>query len=318
MRRIVFAAAALCLALVLISSVAIARTPTQDFKIRSSGPGVIRAFGFDSQTQIKPHLYRAWNGTLKGTVDTKIKASGAGSLRFAIPTNSPANCSGYFGLNFAKDFSKQFGEGQEFYVQWRQRFSPEMLDTDFGGDGFKQIIIGEGDHQRYTAPGCSELEIVLNNPYFRGLPEAYHNCGLFIPWETPYGNDLKLQNAIPAPYCLYTKNPSYELHGNPPCFIYKADQWMTFQVHVKIGHWNRRDSLVEIWGAEQGKPSVLFLQMPKVTLYQSDTSNIPKYGKVWLTPYMSEKDDSLAHPTAYTWYDELIISTTKIPDPVGP
>ena len=40
-----------------------------------------------------------------------------------------------------------------------------------------------------------------------------------------------------------------------------------------------------------------------------------KYGKVWFLPYNTNKDDKQEHPTAYTWYDELIISRTKIPDP---
>lgn len=317
MRRFAFCAVALGLNLILISSVCLALTPAQDFKRRFSSPGVVRAIGFDSLPAIKRYLEPAWDGVYRGTLDKSIKASGIGSLRFTIPPYSQANCAGDFNLNFADNFSKQFGEGQEFYVQWRQRFSPEMLDTNFGGDGFKQIIIGEGDRAGYWAPGCSELEIVLYNPYFRGLPEAYHSCDRFIPWETQCGaDDWKLQNAIPAPYCLYSNNPSYELQGNPPCFIYKANQWMTFQVHVKIGHWNEPDSLVEMWGAYEGQPSELFLQMNNVTLYQSDPSNAPKYGKVLLTPYMTNKDDSLNHPKAYTWYDELIVSTKKIPDPV--
>jgi hypothetical protein len=30
---------------------------------------------------------------------------------------------------------------------------------------------------------------------------------------------------------------------------------------------------------------------------------------------MTNKDSSQVHPTAYLWYDELIISRTRIPDP---
>jgi len=32
-------------------------------------------------------------------------------------------------------------------------------------------------------------------------------------------------------------------------------------------------------------------------------------------PYNTGKDASQAHPTAYTWYDELIVSKQRIPDP---
>jgi hypothetical protein len=36
---------------------------------------------------------------------------------------------------------------------------------------------------------------------------------------------------------------------------------------------------------------------------------------VWLIPYNTNKDGTQDHPTAYTWYDELIISKSRIPDP---
>ena len=40
-----------------------------------------------------------------------------------------------------------------------------------------------------------------------------------------------------------------------------------------------------------------------------------KYDKLWLLPHNTNKDSSASHPTAYTWYDELIVSTKRIPDP---
>ena len=40
-----------------------------------------------------------------------------------------------------------------------------------------------------------------------------------------------------------------------------------------------------------------------------------KFGKIWLLPYDTGKDPSQSHPTAFTWYDELIISRTQIADP---
>jgi len=40
-----------------------------------------------------------------------------------------------------------------------------------------------------------------------------------------------------------------------------------------------------------------------------------KYGKVILTPYHTDKDETQRHPIAYVWYDELIISRSRIADP---
>jgi hypothetical protein len=40
-----------------------------------------------------------------------------------------------------------------------------------------------------------------------------------------------------------------------------------------------------------------------------------EYGKVWLLPYQSDKNASQVHADAYTWYDELIISKSRLADP---
>ena len=67
-----------------------------------------------------------------------ISASGGSSLKFTVPSNSAANSSGSYFTNFSKDLSVQFDSGQqEFYMQWRQRFSPDYLSNVYtGGGGF--------------------------------------------------------------------------------------------------------------------------------------------------------------------------------------
>lgn len=37
-----------------------------------------------------------------------------------------------------------------------------------------------------------------------------------------------------------------------------------------------------------------------------------KYGKIWLLPYMTNKDPLEEHPEAYMWFDELIVSREPI------
>ena len=100
---------------------------------------------------------------------------------------------------------------------------------------------------------------------------------------------------------------------------YEANEWMTFQVAVKIGSWYkndhkyRYDSLIELWVAREGELSRRLISH-KFDL--ANTSTQAKYGKVWLLPYMTRKGASQVHPDAYTWYDELIISRTRIADPL--
>ena len=296
--------------------------PNEDYKSRCDAAGVIRCIGFDSEDVVKPHLTPAWDGVYRAEVDTNVKASGAGSLRFTIPTKSPANTSGSFWLDFADDYSVQFGAGEEFYVQWRQRFSPEMLETAYkGGNGWKQIVIGEGDRPGHTAYTCTDIQIVVEDTYQVGAPRMYHSCGRkdgqFEPLQvfSQAQQSWFIQNALS---CTNYKVTS------PPCFKYVPNQWMTFQVHVKIGSWYRNDkkyrhdSTIQLWVAQEGKPSKLVIDMNPEKGTGYDLVNVDpaaKYGKVWLLPYDTDKDQSQEHPTAYTWYDELILSRARIPDP---
>ena len=277
-----------------------------DFATRCSSPEVVRCISFDRIDEVDPYIYPPWGKKKKlAVVDTTVKASGAGSLRFDIPPFSTNDTSGKFMLNFSDDFSLQFGEGEEFYIQWRQRFSEELLDTYFDrGVGWKQVIIGEGDiseHKR--APGCSQLQLVVHNRSQRGYSSMFHSCG-------------KFEN----------------LGGGAP---YYPNEWMTFQVHVKIGTWYKRDgnyqgdSTVQFWVGREGEESDLVIDLSpepsKVfgvaipgsgTGYDLvNTNSKAKYGKIYLTPYHTRKSPKQNHPTAYTWYDELIISRSKIPDP---
>jgi len=287
-----------------------------DFETRRTAPGVVRSLDLDSTQEVEPHLFGAGDGRIRGTVDTAVKASGAGSLRFEIPSNSPANSSGSFWSNFMDDMSLQFGEGQEFYVQWRQRFSPEMLRAFRGGNGWKQIIIGEGDQPGLpTAWSCTELELVIQQDTRYMGPSFYHSCGRFISIEFHDGTQWRLQHQGP-PYCYYPDDP------DKGCYPYFPNEWMTFQIHVKIGTWNKANSRIRFWAAREGHPSVLIydtdISPGGFTLYNTAGTNPnAKYGKLWLLTYNTNKDPSETHAPAYTWYDELIISRSRIPDPTA-
>jgi len=67
--------------------------------------------------------------------------------------------------------------------------------------------------------------------------------------------------------------------------------------------------------ADEGQPSTLVISRTDYDI--ANTNPDAKYGKLWLLPYNTGKDRSQEHPTAYTWYDELIIAKQRIPDPGG-
>lgn len=265
------------------------------FDERCAAPGVVRCFGFDSAEATDAHLLApSGSEERRAGVDFDLAASGGGSLRFEIPSHSGADTSGSFWLNFSDDLATQFGEGDEFFVQWRQRFSREMLRTDYlGGGGWKQIIIGEGDRPGHTAWSCTQLEIVVNNQYQRGYPAMYHSCG--------------------------AKDNAYEPIDDPYPFPYESGEWMTFQVGVTIGDWYlndgryHRNSAVRLWVAREGRPAKRVIDRDDYDIANENPG--ARYGKLWLLPYHTGKDSSQDHPVAYTWYDELIISRQRIADP---
>lgn len=288
-------------------------TRAQSFALRCAQPGVVRCVSFDTPEQVVDLSAAAVGGSRQGRGpmgvilsdnpgppperDCAVAVNGC-SLRFTIPSQSGAGAAGSWFVNFSDDFSVRFGEGEEFYVQWRQRFSPEFLDSRYEGGGWKQVIIGEGDRPGYAPDGkviwsCTQLELVVVNGYLRGAPRMYHSCG--------------------------GKNGAFEelpVYGTIP---YEPDEWMTFQVRVKIGTWYRNDdnyhadSTVELWVAREGAASARAVWVGGYDI--ANTQDGAEYGKLWLLPYNTGKNAEKRHPVAYTWYDEVIVSRAPIPDP---
>jgi hypothetical protein len=311
---------------------------SSDFQTRCAAPDVIKCVGFDQPSEIGG-TYGDTSGTLPGNarpeIDPSVKASGNSSLKFTIPSNSAANSSGSYFTNFSPDLSVQFAENSEFYLQWRQRFSTEFLTSNYqGGGGWKQAIIGTGDKPGCTSStstvfcysSCTALELVVQNTYHRGFAQMYNSCtgsashGPYDPFQEPLPPyDFKLQNARPSPYCLYSQQHTgafFPPAGN--CVGYFANEWMTFQVHVKLGPRVGNEftnSYVQLWIAREGKPSEQAFNWGPYNLSAGSPTENQKYGKIWLLPYNTGKDPGKTYPTAYTWYDELIISRQRIADP---
>jgi len=99
----------------------------------------------------------------------------------------------------------------------------------------------------------------------------YHSCGFkdgqYEPlnvFNSPrFPGKYLLDNGPTGPtgsVCVYP-GP----YADPPCMLYKPNQWMTFQVHVHVGTWYtnnkvyKHDSYMQMWAAYEGQPSRLIL-----------------------------------------------------------
>lgn len=314
--------------------------PASDFLTRCQAAGVVRCIGFDQASDIAG-VYGSNSGILSGTttpmLDTAVKASGQSSIKFTIPGNvATTDPGGSYFTNFSADLLTQFGAGQEFYIQWRQRFSPEYL-TITGGGGPKQSIIGTGD-----TPGCSPsnsasgncrasctaLEVVTQNSYNKGFPQMYNSCtgsashGAYSPFEERFGTyDFKLQNARPSPYCLYSQGSTTPKSYLPPagnCFGYFANEWLTYQIGITAGPRVGDEfvnSFVRMWVAREGQASEAVFNWGPYNLSAGAADANQLFGKIWLLPYNTGQSSTQGFTTAYTWYDDLIISRNRIADP---
>jgi hypothetical protein len=281
---------------------ATARADDVDFQQRCAAPGVIKCVGFDSSADAvqRSTLYPAGDGVFHASIDTAVKASGGGSLKFEIVPGSGQNSAGYW----LADLGQGFGENSHFYVQWRQRFSRALIDTKFEGGGWKQIILHP------DGPSCANVQVVVLNTFYRGIPQAYSHCG-----ATGYGMGITQSNGD----TLLQQGDYHCLRrtlSDADCAKYAADQWMTFYLDIQVGVFGQPNSRVNFYVGYEGEPMKKFIERNDYT-FEFDDSHSDTFRKVQLTPYDTGKSTTLVHPTAYTWYDELIVSTQPIAGPNG-
>jgi Bacterial Ig domain len=277
-----------------------------DFQARCAAAGVIRCVTFDTTSTISgnaaPGLPLIASGLTTPSIDTATFASGGGSLHFAVPAGATsANTSGSFNIDFSDDFSQQIDSlingdpaslttacggspcKNEVWIQWRQRFDSGMLQKFANSNGWKQVIVGEGDTASFLSYSCSDLETVVENSSQFEIPSMYHSCGVkldeYDPLEVNTGRTDNQGNGIFSPenaaggYLNCTFTVTVNVPTIPPCVPYVANQWMTFQLHIAVGSWYpggvsssggapaafKHDSTIQLWVAQEGQPSQIVM-----------------------------------------------------------
>jgi hypothetical protein len=293
------------------------------FDERCAAPDVLACYGFDSAAETDPYL--SDSGFSPPAFDGTTFAEGAGAIHMLVEAGSPADSSG----SATVDFPEGVGQGETLYVQWRQRFSPEFIDTTYTANGWKQILI----HENTSTAGCSDSEIVVtNNGEDRDFPIVYHACNVFhSPVENPVDGDIYEHDLQPGgpTRCLYGwmedgldfTEPSDDV-DEVACIAYQSDQWMTFQVVVHLNAWCTgttyedcpEDSRIELWVTAEGTERIVAIDWPIAFITTTDPATT-RYNSLQLTPYNTNKDPAQSHPTAEVWYDSVIISRAPIADP---
>ncbi|HZF26871.1 MAG TPA: hypothetical protein VEZ88_11470 [Steroidobacteraceae bacterium] len=326
-----------------------------DWLARSTGPGVVYANGLDDYNRdVLPNLWDA-PGTVANAFDPNVRASGSGSLRFDFVPGGEG-FGGELAISLGDDPAKQFGAGDEFWVQWRQRWDAYVLEHHYavtqGPGGWKQIIISQGQlpgQKRTDTHSCSENQIFLANGGYKGYPWGAHGCFVYYgivsvaPSNARSAMNLGDQiGNLSAPRREDTWPCTYFPDGGRQdgCIDYRPDQWMTLMIHVKAGPSGTAvssisdgagpekgfiNSTYELYLAYEGEAFRLAHRQDGIVLrvgnYADDPGNSShqaKYGMFRWLPHLSFKDPSEQHPVASTWVDEIIISRNDIPAPGAP
>jgi hypothetical protein len=239
-------------------------------------------------------------------IDSTVKRSGPGSLKFTIAGNTGSDSAGYYTEPLKRLGGGAFSYvgpgsplGNIIYFQFYQRFDQNFLDTNYlctggGCGGWKQMI------WYGNPPGGSSsslLEITHNNGWQRGVPQLYGQQG---------SDDYGIQDVAGCPYAGsgYASRSSYP---EPPCVRYKANQWMEFTGRIELrGSSNAPTSRVQLW--VDGKLVIDYGQA-KICWTCGAGQGV---GSFLASPYHTNKDSSQSHPTGYTWMDDIIVSTQPI------
>jgi chitodextrinase len=291
----------------------------QDFQNRCASPGVIVCQGFDDPAGIPSSngpgsgAVAANNGTSMPTQDTSITASGAGSLRFDIPTPAgTSNPDGYWrqltqsSLTAGPSTAQLFGQNSTFYVQFRQRMSPAYVSNTWGGGTFfKQSIFAT------DSSTCGSQELTTVNGDSKGFPQMYSSCGadsFIIDLGT---GDFLLEQGD-------SSTAGFNCHYQSPtnCFFYQPNVWMTFTYEVHIGTWGLPNSSIQAWATVNGQPLAghQFINIQNHVLNQDGGSVAKGYNAIYLLSYFTGGYTGASGP-ATTWYDELIVSSQPIAAP---
>jgi hypothetical protein len=248
--------------------------------------------------------------------DTTYAASGASSLKFTLPSQSAAVTSGDFNpvfkyrvVNGQYRFAR-FGPGGEFWVRFAMRQTQDLLNPIYrrsgggGISGIKRMIV-------HGYESSESLEEAMQDIWQRGVPQLYSDSGT---------EDYGVQDVIGCP----RQNPDVaSSYTEPPCRKWKANQWVVFQIHVKVATNAPRydNGVVELYIDDEPNPIVRVTNssMSGLTAGPAYTEDAiwddvtNGYGKLTFTLYTTDKDINQVHPEAYMWIDDVVVSHTRVP-----
>lgn len=299
------------------------------------------------------------SGTVAYGVNTSVNA--AVSVTFTNPPDNgtPVTISychttrsmGNWFANFADDHSIRPGAGQEYFIQWRERFDTNRLL--YSGIKICLDTLSDPDTCTFNSTStcltsCTVGEICVQQIYPRPFAEAYECCpgthfqglpGHGAHVQSGYNNttgeysgtvnlapviggEIYRQQGRPAPFCLQSQQTQNPPFSNTGCFLLYPNEWMTFMIGVKLGAFVPSGTSIPTGCFSNSHIRVWQARDPAV-VGQGAASQLQPIidivadvaselrGKFWIT----SRDLPPAVLPANQWLDEVIFSWNPIASP---
>ena len=312
---------------------------TSDFATRCAAAGVVYCNGMNTMgsygsADLVTLATDSTNGNIwpqevtgiyLATVDTSVKRSGAGSLKFtAAAGESNARIAGQYlccGSTGAWPGSEQFGPGDTLHIQYAMRISPEVFTNavNYWQDTIKFSIF----HMEGASCETKEITIGIYGSTGYNKVAANGECGQKAFYTN--GSDISTWWDINTG----TGSPTYYIQqGDYPCrylaigtcLTIPSDTWFTIYTKATFSTWGSSGHRIEIWYAQDGGAYQKFVDVVNGLSLGCNTPPAPcaseYFNNVSLPGmFMSGGATGPAPVDAYVWYDELIISTQPIAAP---
>jgi hypothetical protein len=212
-----------------------------------------------------------------------------------------------------------FGEGDTFYVQFRQKISQSMIDNLDEWDSFWKTVIfhmntstangveittvhPNSQSTIYSDSGAYSMTTGTADPDYENTPPLLVQQAWDLDAGEPWGTE---EGGITSQY------PSVN-------WDFPGDEWVTCYYKISLGtftlnHTGPNDSTIEFWVQEPGNDYWTKIVSGRFALAYN-TADTDVYNNITLTPYMTSLSTS-ASEDAEIWYTELIVSSNEIAIP---
>jgi hypothetical protein len=278
--------------------------------------------------------------------------AGAWFTQFCSGNNpSPSTC--YFGPG--QDFYiqwRQYVNSTALSTNWSGSYSSEGWKQVIIGEGNTcPSCTPSNNYPSHVAYACSPMEFVIQNTVpgagtpIINRPTGYHSCG---DKDNNYEDIFADISAGTSSQDNWNRSNTSSGGCNYPgfsdCKFYVANTWMTFQIHIRPSTWYannhvyHQNGIFQMWACTTEPPGtacplIIDTQRSDFALHHLGSSTAPtgpgydyinsangvdpvaKYGKIYLLPYQTGLTGNIGSNQAIWWYDDLIVSSQKIPDP---